>query len=328
MLRSGKYTAVLLLALFLALGPVLAADREARAEVSQEDMIKVYNQARKAIMDEDTVAFEKVVMPAKPDVPKMTKKDLAEAKGFIEAILPDLSKAKIHKFDQNAGAALLVVETDLDDKENISLNAFRFRNKDGVWMLWAKFKGSTFSSQGAAEDKKQIEKIIAENSDFKLLSQEEQAARKESAAQAAAAPSGKTGSGSLTVAGTVYNFGHAFAFRKKALGYDDKINVHVILTEKAVSVEEIKAQLREKDDWSAFVNNLVLVFDPEMKAEYVSFWVRKDSTNFSGPPSHTKGSAKVEGDRIKGSLKMEQPKKLFGDSFIYDVSFDAPIISK
>ena len=328
MKRSGKHSARLLLVLFLAFGLALPLAGSAFGEVTKEELTGLYNKVREAIIKEDLATFEKLVLPPKPDVPKMTPKDMAEAKGFVDDILPDLDKVKFIKFEQNDQEALFVLQTYLEDKENITLSSFRFRKKDGKWMLFAKFMSNSFSVENPQADEENIKKVLDNNSGFKLQSEEEQAAQEKSSAQAAAAPAGQTGSGSLTVAGNVYNFGHAFAFRKKALGYDDKIEFHVVLTEEAVPVEKVKTQLREKDDWSDFVNNLVLVFDSEMKPDYNSFWVRHESTNHGGPTSDTQGGASLEGERIKGSLKMDKPKKVFGDTFVYDVTFDAPIISK
>jgi hypothetical protein len=306
------------------LGGVCAADQA----VSKDELMTVYSKARQAVIDGDTEAFGQLVIPPSPDTPKATKQDLADAKVFIDEIFPELAKAKFHKFAQEGDEALFVVQTLLEDKENVNLNAFRFKKQAGRWMVWANFVGKSFSRENPRADEEKIKNTLEHNPDFKLESQAASQKQETDAAQAGEASFGQTGSGYLKVAEQNYQFGHAFAFRKKALGYEDKFNLHVVLTEKPVPVHKVQAQLREKDDWSAFVNRLTLVYDPELNPEYCNFWVRKDSTNFSGPPFYAKGWAKLEGGRIKGSLKMEKPKKLFGDSYIYEVSFNAPIILK
>ena len=314
--------------LILAGGIFVSGVWGASQEVTKEELIDLYNRVREAVMKVDLATFEKLVLPPKPDVKKLTQKDLIEAKELIEGIFPDLSKAKFHKFAQNAEEALFVVQTDLEDKESVHLSVFRFLKKDGQWMLWAKFAGTAFPKENPQAVEERIKKILDNNQSYQLQAQTEKADQQSGSVKARAPKAGETGSGFLTVAQKTYNFGHAFAFRKKAYGYDDKVNILVVLTEEAVSVESVQAQLREKDDWSEFVSHLILIYEPDLKPDYVNFWVKQDSTSFSGPLSDTKGQAELKGERIKGSLKMEKPRKLFDDTYIFDVSFEAPIISK
>ncbi len=318
--------AIFILTLVLGAGMGGPAWGASSGGVTKEELLELYQEVRETIMKEDIAAFEKMVIPPNPEAKRMTKEDLTEAKGFIEEIFPDPAKSKFLKFDRNDEEALMVFQTHLEDKENISLSAFRFKKKDGRWMLFAKLVGKSFSAQNPAADQEQIKKTLDHNASFRL-----EAEVKEGAGQAGSAETagpGKTGSGALTVAQKTYSFAYAFAFRKKALGYEDRTNVHVVLTENQIPLHEIQNQLRENDDWSGFVNNLHLTFDPDMKPEGVSFWVKHESTSFSGSPFNVKSQAEVKGDRIKGAVKMEKPKKIFGENYIYDVAFDAPIISK
>ena len=316
---NPKRWAVVFLVLLLGLGLVGTA-----LGASREQLLDLYKGVRKAILDEDLAAFDKLVLPPDPAAPKMTKKDLTEAKGFIDDIFPDPDKSRLLKFDANDQEAIMVLQTHLEDKENITLSGFRFQNKGGKWMLLASLVNKSFTSEGEEKDRETIEKTLANNESFLLKGQ---AKAREAASAAPAGPAG-TCSGHLTVAGKAYNLGHSFAFRKKALGYDDKINIHVVLTEEEVPSGKVQAQLREKDEWSDFINNLQITFDPELKPEGISFWVKHESTSFSGSASDVISEAKVEGDRIKGAVKIEKPRKLFGDTYIYDVTFDAPIIAK
>jgi|GEM_PF-3496874 len=320
--RSSIRITMVLLAVALAAGPAAPGIGNAAQPVTQEELVDLYNKVRQAIIAADPEAFMDLVIPPKPEAKKMTREDLAEAKGFIQDILPDLGTTKLRKFDRDDQEAILVLQTELEDKENISLNVFRFRNKDGRWMLLGSFSGKTFSRQESESEEEAVKRVLDNDLSFQLQAEAK-------AAQETGSPEpGLTGSGFLALADKKYSFGHAFAFRQKALGYDNKVNLIVVLTEKAISAKAVQAQLREKDDWNEFVNHLKVAVDPEMKPEALWFWVKDGSVSYSGSPENVVGQAAVEGERLKGSLKMDQPGKVFGDDFTFEVAFDAPIIAK
>ena len=300
----------------------------ATGEPDREELVDIYNRARMAVVNQDLKAFVQLVVPADPDAEMITKEELADVKDFVDFIFPDLSGAVFHRVTGNSEEALFVVQTDPENNETIELNAFRFLNKGGHWMLVAESNGKSFSKESREADEEQIRRILEYNPSFRLLSEGQKTAEGEEAAESPQAKAGDTGSGFLTLAQQTYNFKYAFAYRKKAYGQEDKINIHVVLTEEPVSVGAIRAQLREEDDWSEFVNHLTLVFDPELQPDFMHFWVKHNSISYSGSPFHTNGRAELVGERIKGSLKMKKPKPLFDDSFLFNVAFNAEIISK
>ena len=300
----------------------------ATGQPNQEELVDVYNRARMAVVNQDLAAFVQLVVPANPEADMITKEEFADLKDFVDVIFPDLTGALFHRVAGNSKEALFVVQTDPENNETIELQVFRFTNQDGRWMLVAKSNSKSFSKENPEADQEQIRKTLEYNPSFRLLAETQQVPRGESAGQVPPAKGGDTGSGFLTVAGQKYNFKYAFAFRKKAFGEEDKINIHVVLTEEPVSVDSIRAKLREEDDWSEFVSHLTLIFDPELQPDYMHFWVKHDSISYSGLPSPLNGQADLVGETIQGNLKMEKPKKLFDDTFLFDVAFKAEIISK
>ena len=278
-------------------------------------------------MNQDLEAFVNLVVPADPNAKMITKEEFADLKDFVDFIFPDLNGVVFHRVAGNSEEALFVVQIDPDNNDTIELQSLRFVNKDGRWKVVAESSNKSFSKENPEADAEQIRKTLEYNPSFRLLAETQEAAAGGDAAEGPPAKAGDTGSGFLTVAQQTYNLKYAFAFRKKAYGEDDKINIHVVLTEEPVSVQSIKAQLREEDDWSEFVSHLTLIFDPELQPEYMNFWVKHDSISYSGMPD-TSGQAELVGETIKGSLKMEKPGSIFGDSFLFDVTFNAEIISK
>ena len=140
----------------------------AEGDVSENQLLNIYAQARKAMQDMDPAAFAKVVIPPKPNMPLPTKAELADAKVFIDEIFPDLSKAKLLRFAHTPTEALLVAQTNLEDRDNVNLNAFRFVKQNGRWMLRAGFVGHSFSSRNPQADQKEIRKILEQKPEFKL----------------------------------------------------------------------------------------------------------------------------------------------------------------
>jgi hypothetical protein len=159
---------IFLITFTLAFSLYAAGVFAASQKITKQELIKVYDQVREAINKGNLQAFEQLVIPPDPNTPKATLADLADMKVFLDELLPDLSKARFHRFEKTPSEALIVAQTNLKDQDTINLNAFRFKNQNGRWMLWASFVGHSFSSENPQADKKNISKILHENPGFKL----------------------------------------------------------------------------------------------------------------------------------------------------------------
>ena len=131
----------------LILGTTLAAKiwkpvvSDASHAVTKDELILLYNQVRKKVMEEDPLAFEQLI-PVHFDI----NKELDEAEGLIENIFPDLDAVRFHKLSRNTREILLVVLTCVESEKAFFLDMFRFGKLNGRWMLLTKFQGKPLAS--------------------------------------------------------------------------------------------------------------------------------------------------------------------------------------
>ncbi len=138
----------------------------------KDDFIKLWNNVRKTITNEDYTAFMELTIPAKPPKKQIKKEHFAKAKTFLLDTYPDLSSINFLKFDQNKKEAIFVLQTYLDDKNYITIDAYKFIRTDKVWKLSGQVGGASFPKTGTGDDKKRIEKELKENKKFQLNSEQ------------------------------------------------------------------------------------------------------------------------------------------------------------
>jgi hypothetical protein len=128
-------------------------------KAAKDDLLALYNRIRKAVIDQDLEGFNRMVIPPDPSVKKMTPDEFAGFKVFLAEILPDPAEMKFIRFNQKDSQAIIVFQTQMDDKENITLTSFRFIREKPCWKLWANFVSKTFS---AASDPAENDRAIAQ----------------------------------------------------------------------------------------------------------------------------------------------------------------------
>ena len=126
-------------------------------EAAKDDLLALYNRIRKAVIDQDLEGFNRMVIPPDPSVKKMTPDEFAGFKVFLAEILPDPAETKFIRFNHRDGEAIIVFQTQLDDRENITLAPFRFIKEESGWKLWANFVSKNFS---AASDPAENDRAI------------------------------------------------------------------------------------------------------------------------------------------------------------------------
>lgn len=143
------------------------------ADWGKDDFVRLWSDARKAIVSGNLARWNELIIPAKPGAGALTAEMFAEAKEFLLDSYPDLNSVKFIKFEQNAGQALFVLQTYLDDEHYITLDAFKFILVGKNWKLSGHVGGVSFPKKNLTDGKtvdiqKQIEKQLAENQDLQL----------------------------------------------------------------------------------------------------------------------------------------------------------------
>jgi hypothetical protein len=128
--------------------------------VAKDQLLALYNQVRKSVIDQDLEGFHRMVIPPDPSVKKMTPEEFAGFKAFLAEILPDPANMKFIRFSQKDDEAIIIFRSQLEDKEDITLTPFRFIREKSGWKLWANFASKTFSA--AAEPAENDQAIAKE----------------------------------------------------------------------------------------------------------------------------------------------------------------------
>jgi hypothetical protein len=158
-----KKAIVVIGVLFIALetGSALAGD------MKKDDFVKIWNEVRKSVADGDRAKWLELTVPAEPGK-QITPEDFAKAKNALLDVYPDLKSVRFLKFDANVNAALFVLQTYLDDKNYITLDAFKFICVSNKWKLSGHVGGISFPSKGI-DVENTIAKELKENKDLQLM---------------------------------------------------------------------------------------------------------------------------------------------------------------
>jgi len=138
------------------------------AEWKKDDFIKLWNQVRTSIQNGDYASFQKLQAPAKEPKRQLTKEQFSQAKEFLLTTYPDLSTINFLKFEQDKAEALFVLQTYLDDKTYITLDAYKFIKQDNLWKVSGQVGGISFAKSSPDADKKAIEKELTTNPKFTI----------------------------------------------------------------------------------------------------------------------------------------------------------------
>lgn len=148
------------------------AEKQAKSDQdskkSKAYFVKLYNDVHKAIVDGDLDTFEKLTIPPDLSAPKIAPEQFAAMKNFLVDMFPDLSSIKFKKFTADNNIAMFVFQTHLYDIKGVELAVYRFIKTDKGWKLSGKMERESFPSKGEQDDKKAIEKVLAENPAFQL----------------------------------------------------------------------------------------------------------------------------------------------------------------
>ena len=187
-MRTLSLTPLLLVAMVLLVGcgtaqklPVAgsssAAEQTASSTAgsfSRQDMEAIYNQARASVDEVAPDAYFKVVEEVTKDPERIAQFHknwaLPEAKRVLkDYVFSELSSHQFIDLKQEGEWAGYYFLSDLEDKERLNLNLFRFHLKDGRWMVYPK-QGSVSLEAPATEEEKNslIKEEISENTTLTL----------------------------------------------------------------------------------------------------------------------------------------------------------------
>ena len=236
-------------------GKGLAAASPQTGAFVQEDAIVLYNRHRQTLVDGDFNAFfASIHDPPGPD--EANPEEFAKMKGFLLKIMPDLAVCEVLKFTRNDRAALLVVRSDLDKADSITLNPLFFIAAEGDWKVQFDFISDTFPSQNPQADKAAITRALESNPKLQLSAAivEDKPENKAAAASksppppVAAVPSenGKA-QGELVINGETTALKYAYAYSEPGITEKTKMNTIVILSNMALEDDVVNDWVRRTE---------------------------------------------------------------------------------
>ena len=148
--------------------PVKQAESDKVGKKTKAYFVQLYNDVHSAIAAGDLDTFEKLTIPPNPSAPMIEPEQFTVMKDFLMNIVPALSSTKFKKFNADKNIALFVLQTNLDDKEDLHLASYKFIKTGEGWKLAGKVGGETFPRKSDKEDKMAIEKELKDNPIFQL----------------------------------------------------------------------------------------------------------------------------------------------------------------
>jgi len=145
---------------------------------TKDDFVKLWNDVRHAISEGNLAKWTDLTVPSGESTENRpaNQKDFAAVKDFMLDSIPDLKTSQFIKFDKNDKEAMFVLWRDVDDKNWITIDVFKFINSGNKWRLSGHVAGSSFSRKNSdgkdVDAAKAIEKEIQQNCEFHLSSEQ------------------------------------------------------------------------------------------------------------------------------------------------------------
>ena len=301
---------------------------------TQEDAIALYNRHHKALAEGDLKTYFSYT-PDPPDAEEMNQaspEELAQLKDMLLEVTPDLTKCELLKFDGSEQAAILVVRSDLDSADSITLTPLKFVTVEGEWRVAPGLYFDTLPRQDPQADKAAIARALETNPELQLAAVG--ADRKPSATGTPSAPlpppdpvpdePGKV-RGEMVINGESTALKYAYAFSEPSFFDKTKTDTVVILSNMALDEEGVAnwAKRSELEDIGK-LHCIELTINADNKV--ISRRLRH--AVFDGSPSGVSGlevyePLQADKETIAGKAYSTKESDIFGVKYQYRASFRA-----
>jgi len=301
-------------------------------EFTQEDAVAAYSRFRQTMVDGDFEAFLKALNdPPGPD--EADPQEFSQMKDFLLAVIPDPAAWEVLKFDRDQEKALLVVRSELDNPDNITLSPLFFFASEGQWKMHFDFSPETLPRQDPQSDQAYIAKALEANPALQLAGAPAEEPEPAAAAQAEAPPpppvpaENGLATGEMVVNGDTRQLHYAYAYPEKSLSDPDRVDTIVILANTELDYEALDSWARRselEDIGKLFCVELTV--NPE--DQVISRRMRHHA--FDGSPSGVSYLEKFEPQDagqgiIAGQAYSTAEGEFFGVTYQYRAAFRAEI---
>ncbi|MDA0658629.1 MAG: hypothetical protein O2931_09430 [Planctomycetota bacterium] len=136
-----------------------------------------------------------------------------------------------------------------------------------------------------------------------------------------------TGSATVMLGATKYEFKHVAAYRTKSDGDGKTV---LLFSQRPIPLQQLQDLITKSDDVS--MSDVFKSMAPEHMTisygESVSFHLNVGGTAISVGIRSPDDTLKVEGDRIRGEMRMPKPQEVFDESVQLSARIDAAIITR
>ncbi len=305
---------------------------------SQKEAVALFNHYRNTMAEGDFKAFLACIYhppePAgdEPSLEKGTPEEFDQAKEFLLELTPDPAASEILKFDSNDEVALLVIRSDLENPDYITLSALKFVFDKGEWKIFSKFYDNTFPRKDAEADQAAIANDLKNNRELQLAAVEAELRSSTTVSPSTPKPeaipaSAGSAEGELIVNGESTPLRYAYAYMEP--GFFDKTTMDtvVILSDIALDEEAVNDWGKRADlEAAGKLHCVELTINTEGRV--ISRRLRHSA--FKASPSGVSGSEVFEPQAadegvIAGKAYTTSEDDFFGTTYQYRVSFRTQI---